>query len=203
MHAHPAPRPRFGAFCLLGSLLALLTPLASAATLTFGTSAPSGGAASISNWTGATFDADNIGGSGTNANGSPDNGAANDGTTYVATNRPAQGQTFTTGSNTGGYTLAAITVRMPGYTNNTASGSNIGNYDLNDTGSIFRIRVGRLSGTTFIPLTQETAAAGGTSNPGQGGTANGPGTYLTFTLKAHLRLRPRHDLGLLRDVRYP
>ena len=41
------------------------------------------GAASISNWTGATFDADNVGGSGVNANGSPNNGAANDGTTYV------------------------------------------------------------------------------------------------------------------------
>ena len=203
MHVHPTLRSRPRAFFLLGSLLALLNPLAHAATLTFVTSAPTGGAASISNWTGATFDADNVGGSGTNANGSPNNGAANDGTTYVATNRPAQGQTFTTGSNTGGYTLGAITVRMQGYTNNTASGGNIGNYDLNDTGSTFRIRVGRLSGTTFIPLTQETAAAGGTGNPGQGGTANGPGTYLTFTLKAPIVLSPNttyaFDLGTTSD----
>ena len=97
-----------------------------AATLTFSSSAPTGGSASISNWTGATFDADNVGGSGVNSNGSPNNGSANDGTTYVANNRPAQGQTFTTGSNTGGYQLTAITVRVQGYTNNTASGSNIG-----------------------------------------------------------------------------
>jgi len=112
---------------LLAALLAVATLTASkAATLTFSSSAPTGGNASISNWTGATFDADNVGGSGVNSNGSPNNGSANDGTTYVANNRPAQGQTFTTGSNTGGYQLTAITVRVQGYTNNTASGSNIG-----------------------------------------------------------------------------
>jgi len=176
-------------------VLALTASSMSAATLTFGTSAPTAGTASISNWTGATFDADNVGGSGTNANGSPNNGAANDGTTYVATNRPAQGQTFTTGSNAGGYTLSAVTVRVQGYTNNTASGSNIGNYDLNDTTSTFRLRVGRISGTTFIPLSQETAASGGSGNPGQGGTANGPGTYLTFTLKAPIVLAPNTTYG--------
>jgi fibronectin type 3 domain-containing protein len=161
-----------------------------AAILSFSTSAPSAGAASISNWTGATFDADNVGGSGVNASGTPNNGPANDATTYVAGDRPAQGQTFTTGSNAGGYTLSAVTVRLPGYTNNVATGSAIGGYDLNDTSTILRLRVGRLSGSTFIPLSQETAAAGGSGNPGQGGTANGPGTYLTFTLKAPIVLSP-------------
>ncbi|MBW8781514.1 MAG: alginate lyase family protein [Verrucomicrobia bacterium] len=204
MNAYPTHRRSRGGLFLLGSLFILLTSLAHAATLTFSTSAPTGGAASISNWTGATFDADNVGGSGVNANGSPNNGSANDGTTYVAGNRPAQGQTFTTGSNADGYTLNAITVRMPGYTNNTASGSNIGGYDLNDTTSTFRIRVGTLSGTTFIPLTQETAASGGSGNPGQSsGTANGPGTYLTFTFKAPIVLAPNttyaFDLGTSGD----
>ena len=174
-----------------------------AATLTFSSSAPTGGSASISNWTGATFDADNVGGSGVNSNGSPNNGSANDGTTYVANNRPAQGQTFTTGSNTGGYQLTAITVRMQGYTNNTASGSNIGGYGLASTSSKFRIRVGTLSGTTFIPLTIETATSGGTGTPGTGATANGPGTYLTFTLKAPIILQPNttyaFDLGTSSD----
>ena len=198
MHLSPlvGGRPRaLASVCLL----AALSLPASAATLTFGTSAPTGGAASISNWIGAAFDADNVGGSGVNANGSPNNGGANDGTTYVAGDRPAQGQTFTTGSHPGGYTLSAITVRMQGYTNNTASGGNIGGYDLNDTSSTFRLRVGRLGGATFIPLTQETAAAGGSGNPGQGAAANGPGTYLTFTLKAPIVLAPgttyAFDLG--------
>jgi fibronectin type 3 domain-containing protein/regulation of enolase protein 1 (concanavalin A-like superfamily) len=196
------PRARYWQPVRLSVLAASLlcsTAGLNAATLTFGTSAPSGGVASIRNWTGATFDADNVGGSGTNANGSPNNGVANDNTTYVTTNRPAQGQTFTTGSNADGYTLSAITVRMTGYANNTASGSNVTYYDLNDTSSTFRLRVGRLSSTTFIPLTQETASSGGSGNPGQGNSANGPGTYLTFTLKAPIVLAPNttyaFDLG--------
>ncbi|MGC3991951.1 MAG: alginate lyase family protein [Chthoniobacteraceae bacterium] len=189
---------------LLAAVLAVASITASkAATLTFSSSAPTGGASSISNWTGATFDADNIGGTGVNSNGSPNNGSANDGTTYIANNRPAQGQTFTTGSNTGGYTLSAITVRMQGYTNNTASGSNIGGYSLASTSSTFRIRVGTLSGTTFIPLTIETATSGGTGTPGTGSAANGPGTYLTFTLKAPIVLQPNttyaFDLGTSSD----
>ncbi|BCU77169.1 LamG-like jellyroll fold domain-containing protein [Luteolibacter sp. LG18] len=176
--------------CLVSSATAL-----NAGTLTFGTSAPTGGAAAISSWTGATFDADNVGGSGVNANGGSDNGATNDGTTYVAGNRPVQGQTFTTGSNASGYLLTSVTVRMQGYTNNTASGGNIGGYDLNDTGSALRLRVGRIDGSVFVPFTQETAACGGSGNPGQGGTANGPGTYLTFTLGAPIVLAPNTVYG--------
>ena len=195
MHAHPSLTPRFGAFCLLASLLALLSPCASGAVLTFGTSAPSGGAASISNWTGATFDADNIGGSGVNADGTPNNGSTNNGLTYLGSDKPAQGQTFTTGSNAGGYTLSAITVRVVGYTNNIATGSNIGGYDLNTTTSTFRLRVGRISGTTFIPYSLEYAVSGGTGNPGAGSSANGPGTYLTFTLKAPIILQPNTVYG--------
>ena len=174
-----------------------------AATLTFSTTAPTATSDAISNIVGATFDADNVGGSGTNADGSPNNGSANDGTTYVATDRPAQGQTFTTGMNPGGYTLSSITVRMQGYTTNTASGTNIGSYKLNTTTSTFRLRVGKISGTTFIPYTIEYAASGGTGNPGSGGTANGPGTYLTYTLKAPIVLQPNtvyaFDLGTTGD----
>ncbi len=176
----------------------------SAATLTFGTSAPTPtGSATISNWTGATFDADNVGGSGTNANGSPNNGAANDATTYVATNRAAQGETFTTGSNAGGYKITAITVRAAGYTNNTASGSNTTTWGLNSTASTFYVRVGQISGTTFIPYTIEYAASGATGNPGVSNSANGSGTYLTFTLKAPIVLLPNtvyaFDIGTTGD----
>ncbi|BCU76113.1 LamG-like jellyroll fold domain-containing protein [Luteolibacter sp. LG18] len=183
--------PRLLAF----GLILASSAASQAGTLTFGTSAPTGGAAAISSWTGATFDADNVGGSGVNANGGSDNGATNDGTTYVAGNRPVQGQTFTTGSNAGGYLLTSVTVRMQGYTNNTASGSNIGGYDLNDTNTALRLRVGRIDGSVFVPFTQETAACGGSGNPGQGGTANGPGTYLTFTLGAPIVLAPNTVYG--------
>lgn len=190
-------------FFVIG-LLILGLSAAFPATLTFGSSAPTPvGSAALSNWTGAAFDADNVGGSGVNADGGANNGASNDGTTYVATDRPAQGQTFTTGSNPGGYTITAITVRQQGYTNNIATGSNIGTYRLNNTGSTFRVRVGRISGTTFIPYTIEYATSGGTGNPGQGGTANGPGTYLTFTFKAPIVLQPNtvyaFDIGTTGD----
>ncbi|MEY4489864.1 MAG: hypothetical protein RIQ79_2372, partial [Verrucomicrobiota bacterium] len=184
---------------LASAALFLAAPAVFAATLTFDTVAPAPTAEAISNWTGATFDADNVGGSGTNANGSPNNGPANDATTYVAATQPVQGQTFTTGSNAGGYTLNAITVRAAGYTNNTASGTNLSAYDLNDTTSTFRLRVGRPGGTTFIPDTIEYATSGGAGNPGQSSSANGSGTYLTFTLKAPIVLKPNtlyaFDLG--------
>jgi fibronectin type 3 domain-containing protein/regulation of enolase protein 1 (concanavalin A-like superfamily) len=173
----------------LGGVVLLAAGQARAATLSFSSTAPAGGSASIASWTGATFDADNVGGSGVNSNGSPNNGAANDQTTYVAHDRPAQGETFTTGSNPGGYQLTAITVQMPGYTNNIASGGNDTFWDL-VTSATFNVRVGKLSGTTFIPLTIESAAAGGSGNPGNSSSANGPGTYLTFTLKAPIILQP-------------
>jgi len=166
-----------------------------AASLSFSSSAPGGGDSPISNWTGAAFDANNIGGSGVNSNGSPNNGGANDGTTYVANNRPAQGQTFTTGSNSGGYTLNAITVRMAGYTSNTASGTNNTYWGLGSTSSKFTVRVGQISGTTFIPMTIERAASGGSGTPGSGNSANGPGTYLTFTFSAPIVLKPNTTYG--------
>jgi hypothetical protein len=138
-------------FHLLLLSLMFTAPGVFAATLTFGTSAPTATANAISNFVRAAFDADNVGGSGTNTSGSPNNGTANDGVTYVAASQPVQGQTFTTGPNADGYTITSITVRAGGYTNNTASGANIPAYDLNDTTSTFRVRVGRISGTTLIP----------------------------------------------------
>src|SRR5579862_7277865 len=183
--------------------LILAAPAAFAATLTFGISAPAPAANAISNFVGAAFDADNIGGSGTNANGSPNNGAANDATTYVANNRPAQGQTFTTGTNPGGYTISSITVQAAGYTNNIATGSNDTAYSLASTSSTFVVRVGRLSGTTVIPYDVEYAASGGAGNPGVGSSANGSGVFLTFTLKAPFVLQPNtvyaFDLGTTGD----
>ncbi len=178
-------------------LLGLMVMTASqAATLSFSSTQPTPGANDIYNWVGAGFDADNVGGSGVNADGGANNGPANDATTYVANNRPAQGQTFTTGSFSNGYLLTAFTARMQGYTNNIASGGNIGGYDLNDTNSVFRIRVGRVSNTVFYSKWIEYAAAGGTGNPGQGGAANGPGTYLSFTFQYPVRLEPNTTYGI-------
>jgi fibronectin type 3 domain-containing protein len=182
--------PLSAAFLVISSLVG-----AHAATLTFNTAMPSDGTVVISNTTGAAFDADNVGGSGVNASGSPNNGAANDGTTYIASDRPAQGQTFTTGSNSGGYALNSITVRMQGYTNNIASGNSIGGYNLSSASNSIYVRVGQVDGTTLIPVICDIAYTGGSGNPGSGGTANGPGIYLTFTFAVPVILKPNTVYG--------
>jgi hypothetical protein len=168
----------------------------SAGTLTFSANPPTPDANSIYNWNGAAFDADNVGGSGTNANGSPNNGGANDAATYVASNQPAQGQTFLTGNATFGYELNSITVRVVGYTNNVATGNDNTFWNLGDTGSSFRIRVGKVNGTAFYPKVAEYATAGGSGNPGASNSANGPGTWLTFTFATPVRLDPNTLYGV-------
>ena len=93
----------------------------------FAKAQPAGTADSIGQWTGAPFDAANIGGSGVNADGGANNGTANDASTRVGN---PQGQTFTTGSNANGYEVSGITVRLVGYTNNTATGTNQPSWNL-------------------------------------------------------------------------
>ena len=99
-------------------------------TMTYSLVQPAGSAESIANWTGAGFDAENIGGSGVNSDGGSDNGTANDAYTYVANNQSAQGQSFITGDASYGYELHSITVQMAGYSNNAATGANCVYWDL-------------------------------------------------------------------------
>ncbi len=170
-------------------------PLSFNSTITYAATQPADGAASISNWTGAAFDAANIGGSGVNADGGVNNGSTNDGSTYVASDRPIQGQSITTGSNANGYDVTSFTVRMTGYTTNTATGSNIGGWNLNFTNGPLVISVGKISGTTRTTLSNQFFTAGGTGNPGSGSTANGSGTYLTFNLPFPVHLDPNTTYG--------
>ena len=86
-------------------------PITFNSTITYSAAQPPGGAASLTNWTGAAFDAANIGGSGVNADGGANNGVANDATTFVANNQPLQGQSVTTGSNANGYDVTSFTVK--------------------------------------------------------------------------------------------
>ena len=182
-----------GIGCAAASLSA--HPVNFSSTITYSATQPAGGADSIAQWSGAAFDAANIGGSGVNADGGANNGSANDGSTYVANNRPTQGQTFTTGSNPLGYDFTAVTVRMTGYTNNTASGSNAGGWNLNLTNGPIQVTIGRVGGTTSAIVSIQNFNSGGTGNPGSGATANGPGTYLTFNLPFAVHLDPDTTYG--------
>ncbi|HOB33767.1 MAG TPA: hypothetical protein PKH32_12895, partial [Verrucomicrobiota bacterium] len=77
--------PAAAAVLLAGSLPVL------AAQAHFSASPPRAGPNDVGNFVGASFDADNAGGSGINENGGPHNGTANDRFTCVAHGRPLQG----------------------------------------------------------------------------------------------------------------
>lgn len=159
--------------CLLGLLPALP---AAAAHATFSPEPPVVDGADIAQLDGAAVDADNLSG-------------GDDAATFVAGNRPAQGQTFTTGSNPAGYTLRAVTVRhVPYFTGWDVDG-------IESAGTSIRLRVGKVSGDTFTALTSETATLNTPGNPGHGHTTPGSGHYITFLLKAPLTLAPDTTYG--------
>ena len=169
---------------------ALAHPISFESTVTYSATQPSAAADDISQWTGAAFDAANLGGSGVNADGGANNGPANDASTYVANNQPRQGQTFTTGSNPNGYELTRVTARMAGYTGNTATGGNTTVWDLNaHNGPIF-VEISQISGTEATTLTKQPFIMGGTGNPGYGTSVNGAGNYITFNLPFTTHLLP-------------
>ncbi len=170
-------------------------PLSFSSTVTYSPAQPSGGAASVANWTGAAFDADNIGGSGVNADGGSDNGAANDDFTYVANNRPVQGQSFLTGSAPNGYELHSVTARMAGYTNNTASGSNVTSWNLNEHTGPILLSIVEISGTTRTMISRQLFKAGSTGTPGSGTSVNGSGDHITFELPFTTHLKPNTTYG--------
>jgi hypothetical protein len=85
-------------------------------TLSLGDWWPVPGPCDIYNFAGANMDMNNVYAA---TNAPATNGAANDSYTYVANDRPTQGQTFTTGSSPGGYLLTDIWVRHVGYVDNT------------------------------------------------------------------------------------
>ncbi|MBW8780598.1 MAG: alginate lyase family protein [Verrucomicrobia bacterium] len=181
--------------CIWAAALADAHSISFSSTITYSSSQPATTGASIANWTGAAFDAANIGGSGVNADGGANNGAANDASTYVASNRPVQGQMFTTGSNANGYDLTGVTMRMAGYTSNTVTGSNLSGWNLNFTNGPLIVSMGKISGTTQSVISMQCFNTGGTGNPGSGSSANGSGTYLTFTLPFPVHLDPGTTYG--------
>lgn len=144
-----------------------------AATLSWSLTAPATDGDDISNLSGVTTDANNI-------------GSGNDEQTYVAGGRPEQGQTFTTGSNPDGYLLTSITLQHVKYTTPVTW------YDLGPgwgSGNPFTIRVGTVSAGTFATEAKETAVM---TSDFPNGTTNGTGTgkYVTLTFDTPVALDP-------------
>jgi hypothetical protein len=146
---------------------------ASAATVTFSTTPPAVGPHDITNTVGATVFRGNV-----------ESGDAN--ATYIANDRPIQGQTFITGNNANGYQLTAVTLRHVIYATYTL----IPDID-------YTLRVVRPTGTTLTVLASETAfaddAAPGNFPSNDG--ANGTGRFITFRFNTPIPLNANTTYG--------
>ena len=98
---------------------------------------------------------------------------------HVWNNRARQGQTFTTGSNPGGYLLDAITMHVQVNQASTMA-------------DLWNIRVGTIAGSTLTPISSETAA--GATIP-QSTAGNGFPSYVTWTLDTAVALLPNTVYG--------
>lgn len=145
---------------------AALAGSAHAGTVTYATTAPTatGTDVLISNLIGTTADAGNV-------SGGPDQ------FTYVAADRGAQGQFFTTGSNASGYKLNSVSLQHVLYSSDpTYYGT---------SPSTFTVRVTQPGAANALAvLGSETANATGSETNNFGGALPGPGTgrYITFNL---------------------
>ena len=153
-------------------LLAGLATSANAATMIWSTVAPTVDGADIASFAGATTDANNL-------------GAGADAATYTANNQPNQGQTFTTGSNPGGYTLSAVTMQHVAY------GGTFWSLDTgwNPFGGRFEISIGTISAGVLTDVGFETSPMVG-SAPANQNNATGSGQYVTWTLDTTIILVP-------------
>ena len=147
----------------LSVILAFAGTTVSAATMSYSASAPAVDAWDIAYLsTGASTDAKNLNG-------------GDDAATYIAGNRPPQGQTFTTGTYSKGYLLNSVTLRNVSY----ASA-----YDV--TYGTMYVRVGTFDTNTF----QFTVIASETANPNAAtGTTFGSGTYVKWTFATPVALQ--------------
>jgi hypothetical protein len=165
---------------------ALAAASASAASLTMTTNAPTPGTYDLYNFTGADNHSVNVSGQ--------------DQQTYVAPDRPTQGQTFTTPASSSGFLISDIWVRHCGYTN-ILSGN--GTWWTLGSGAALTIRVtdpSKLGQTGFV-LSSETYTATGTEDYGSlwsnNGQANqvGDNIWLHFTLSTPVGLVANKQYG--------
>ena len=175
--------------------VALAVTTAQAASLNLTLTAPTPGANDIYNLTGSANDSGNVNDGGTYAN-----GWLNDGFTYVAGDQTSKGQTFTTGSSLGGYTLSSIWVQHAGYTANTNPGSFYnGTWWHMAAGATLTARVTDPSqaGGAGFALATETYVTTGLEGWGTGynNSDNGDGMWLDITLATPVTLAANTTYG--------
>jgi len=154
-----------------------LSGLTRAASISFG-EAPMPGPNDVSQLAGAASEAANIAG-------------GNDDATYIADDRPAQGQTFTTGAAPLGYRITSVSIQNPAYSHFLISAGL----------QTYNVRVTQLAGSTLTVLASETAAATGSEpgnlgdGPGAFGEGGGTGRFVTFTFDTPVVLLPNTQYG--------
>jgi len=168
-----------------------------AATVTFHATAPTPGPYDIYNLVGASRDANNVG--------TYDYDTwLNNETTYIADDRPAQGQTFVTGSSEPVYLLTGVWIRHCGYTDSTSTGTtNNGTWCAMPAGSEFGIRITdpAASSTSNFILGSEAYTVTRTEPnisliPASAtGSANGTGTWIHFVLDTPIVVAPNTIYG--------
>jgi hypothetical protein len=178
---------------LLVAVTMFLSMSASAAVVTFHTTAPTPGTHDVFNLVGATRDANNVGTT-------PYDTWLNDEWTYVALDRAAQGQTFVTGDSEPVYVCTGFWIQHVGYTENTDSGTNNNGTWYNvPPNAKFGIRIiePSASGTDAFVLTSETYTVTGTEENiiSGGSSANGSGTWIHFELATPIALAPGTTYG--------
>ena len=150
---------------------------ARAARVSFSNKAPTLAPDDMANFTGADTEINNV------SDGDHD-------ATYIADDRPIQGQTFTTGTNASGYQLRAVTLREVKCETYALIP------DLKYT-----IRITKPSGQTLEVIATETAEAvaaapGNIPSLGDGGEmGGGSGAFVTFTFDKPVTLKPNTRYG--------
>jgi len=178
--------------CTLIELLSLFALRAAwsagAVTLSLFTASPNPGTNDLFNFNGVSRDGLNVNDGGTYAD-----GGANDAFTYVAGDRAAQGQTFTTGANSNGCVLHAIWVRQAGYTNNTVATW----WQINGGVTLtVRITDPVQAGTAgFAFRTEAYVTTGAEGWAGLHNSLNGDGYWLRFAFAAPVTLQTNKTYG--------
>ncbi|HOP96341.1 MAG TPA: hypothetical protein PLK78_02760 [Verrucomicrobiota bacterium] len=176
--------------CSLIAVMAFALPSA-AVTLTLTPVQPVPGPHDICNFAGGRADVNNV-----HPAGAPPaaNGTANDASTYVANDRPGQGQTFLTGPGDAGYLLTDIWVRHTGYTANTAPTW----WRMASGGGItVRVTDPSRAGSPGFVIRSETYSTTGTEGwpTSNMNTQNGDNMWLHFRLDAPVLLEPNTTYG--------
>jgi hypothetical protein len=167
----------FTAALAVTTLTFSLTVAAYAAKVSFSAKSPALGPDDIANLTGANNELNNVS--------DGDNDA-----TYIADDRPIQGQTFTTGTNAAGYQLRSVTLRQVEH----------------DTYALvqdlkYTIRITQPADKTLEVIATETAEVaasveGNFPSIGEGGDmGRGSGRFITFTLAKPVTLKPNTSYG--------